>query len=143
MMTISVLPLQKKESRLVNTLHNQLQLHGLSFIMTLIDLSAQKKSIEEYLCQIQQGIESVQEPEVLKRVLSLLMQANSSLTSVSNAEVHAKEKFALAQKNETQLQFKKTSRNAGRKKDRQLRYYAMINFITICYLYLLLKVSSN
>jgi hypothetical protein len=82
----------------------------------LSELSAQKKSIEDYLHQIQQGIESVQEPKVLKQVFSLVMQATSVLKSASNPNnVHPftmKERFAPAKKNETQLQFKQTSGSA-------------------------------
>lgn len=104
--------------------------HTNCFITALIDLSAQKKSIEEYLHQIEQGIELVQEPEILKRVLSLVMQANSSLQSVSNSTIPGfivKERFAPAQKNETQLHFKKTSSSPGRRtKNKKLRYNSFI-----------------
>ena len=96
-------------------------------------MSAQRKSIEDYLHQVQQGIESVQEPNILRRVLSLVMQATSALKAVSNPDdVHSfivKERFAPAQKNETQLQFKRTSGNAGRKKENKtLRYYTLCGF---------------
>ena len=36
----------------------------------LADLSAPKRSIKDYLHQIQKGFQSVQKPEVLKQVLS-------------------------------------------------------------------------
>ena len=87
------------------------------FPFSLSDLCAQKKSIACYLHQVQHGIESAKEPEVLKRVLALVMQAASALKSVSDPiNVHpftVKERFAPAQNNETQLQFKISSGNEG------------------------------
>lgn len=85
----------------------------------------QKKSVQEYLHKVQKGVESVQDPEILKRVLSLVMQAASTLKSV-NKDVQpftVKERFSPAQKNEKQLIFKKTCGKAGRKrKPKKIRY---------------------
>lgn len=60
---------------------------------------------------------------MLDRILSLLMQADTSCsvlgseTNKSNIkDFEKKETFAPAQKNETQLRFKKTCGNPGRKK---------------------------
>ena len=87
---------------------------------TYTDLSRQKKSIEDYLHKVLEGIQSVQEPEVLKRVLNLIMQASSALQSYSNTQdpqpFIVKDAFALAQKNERQLRFQRTSNHVGRKK---------------------------
>ena len=109
MMISSVLHPPKNRSWPVHT-HNtaiccnhMVTLHALF----LSDLSAQNKSIEDYLHQIQQGIESVQEPEVLKQVLSLVTQATSALKSAGNPDnIHpftVKERFAPAQKNECNI----------------------------------------
>lgn len=57
---------------------------------------------------------------MLDRILSLLMQADTScrvLDSETNIkDFEKKDTFAPAQKNETQLRFKKTCGNPGRKK---------------------------
>ena len=104
-------------------------------MLAATDLSAQKNSVKEYLHQVQQGLESVQDPETLKRVLSLVMQAASSLKSVSNSDdvlpFTVKERFSPAQKNEKQLQFKKTCGKAGRKKkSKKIRYmYILQKFL--------------
>ena len=88
----------------------------------LLELCAQKKSIVQYLEEIWEAIQPVEESGVLEHVQSLLMQANTALKVASTTEAaYSKpftkvEAFAPAQKNETQLRFKQTTGNVGRKR---------------------------
>lgn len=129
-----VLLLPKDRSWLVY-IHTQdlSQLASHCFVVT-IDLSGQKRSIEEYLHQVQQGIQSVQDSEVLNRVLNLVMQASSALKSFNNPNdpqhpFIVKDRFPPAQKNERQLQFKRTCDIAGRKKTRRQLRYIIVNLV--------------
>ena len=71
---------------------------------------------------IRAGIDGVNDPNGLDRVVSLLVQASASIKAVvvpMNTKIQHFEKkdyFHPTQKNETQLKFKKTTLNPGRRK---------------------------
>ena len=113
-----------KKQRLAGKLyiHNVESVTCMCLFIWLLELCAQKKSIVQYLEEIREAIQPVEESGVLEHVQSLLMQANTALKVASKTEAaYSKpftkvEPFAPAQKNETQLRFKQTTGNAGRKR---------------------------
>ena len=84
------------------------------------DTAGRKKAILLYLDKIRSRIQEIDDQYILDRILSLMMQADTSsrvLESNSDTkEFEKKDTFAPAQKNEIQLRFKKTCGNPGRKK---------------------------
>ena len=100
--------------------HYIIELHKTISVAT--DIAGRKKAIQVYLDKIKNGIEKTNDQHILDRILSLLIQADTSyrvLESESETDIKEFEKkdtFAPAQKNEIQLRFKKTCGNPGRKK---------------------------
>ena len=92
----------------------------------LEDLIGRKKALEGYLQEIHSYSKATEDPHVLDRVLSLMMQAAAALKAVCipsacDQEVEldplpVKEKFAPAQKHEIQLRLWKTAKTPGRKR---------------------------
>ena len=76
-----------------------------------LDLTGRKRAVEGYLHDIRRHTEATDDPNVLDKVLSLIMQASAALnvvTAESEKEMkpfEIKERFAPAQKNEVQLRF--------------------------------------
>ena len=75
-------------------------------------------------------MENTNDVNLLDRIRSLLMQAASSskaCTIDDNTDsFKIKDQFAPTQKNEIQLQFKKTSANPGRKPKLTMRYNKLL-----------------
>ena len=75
-------------------------------------------------------MENTDDVNLLDRIRSLLMQAASSskacTTDFINESFKIKDQFAPTQKNETQLQFKKTSANPGRKPKPTMGYNKLL-----------------
>lgn len=99
-----------------------------------LDTAGKKREILHYIDEITSAVNNIEDANVLDRMLSLLMQAASS-SKVSTEETSQaftiKDKFAPAQKNETQLRFKKTCANPGRKaKTLTMRYVQYNNIIS-------------
>ena len=72
-----------------------------------------------YLDKIKNGIEKINDQHMLDQILSLLMQADTTcrvLDSETNIKDFGKGYLCASTKNETQLRFKKTCGNPGRKK---------------------------
>ena len=71
-------------------------------------------------------MENTNDVNLLDRIRTLLMQAASSSNACTTDDnTHSfkiKDQFAPTQKNETQLRFKKTSVNPGRKSKPTMRY---------------------
>lgn len=87
-----------------------------------IDVTGKKKAIHNLLDDIRDNIDCLDDPNILERVLALLTQASVGIKAAVPAPVDSlkefekKDYFAPTQKNETQLRFKKTSGNPGRKR---------------------------
>ncbi|XP_065902011.1 uncharacterized protein [Dysidea avara] len=83
------------------------------------DTAGKKREILHYVDEITFAVNNIEDTNVLDRMLSLLMQAASSSKVCTREETSQtftiKDKFAPAQKNETQLRFKKTCADPGRK----------------------------
>jgi len=89
----------------------------------------------------------MEDTNALDRMLSLLMQAASSskisTTDETGQVFTIKDKFAPAQKNETQLRFKKTCADPGRKaKARSMKYVQLIACVQLQYEIVLLQVPN-
>lgn len=71
-------------------------------------------AINQYLYKIKLGVDYINEPNTLDRILALLIKADASIT-VSDSNIQQKfekkDHFAPRQKNETQLLFTKTADN--------------------------------
>ena len=95
-------------------------------LFSYTEVLGRKKAINQYLQKIKLGMDYINEPNTLDRILALLIKANASITvSDSNAQqkFEKKDHFAPRQKNETQLRFTKTANNPGKKqKYMPLRY---------------------
>ena len=92
-----------------------------------LDTAGKKREILHYVDEITFAVNNIEDTNVLDRMLSLLMQAASSSKVCTREETSQtftiKDKFAPAQKNETQLRFKKTCADSGRKtKASTMRY---------------------
>ena len=92
-----------------------------TYIRIVTDIAGKKKAIQLYLDRIKNGVEEMHDQHMLDHILALLMQADASCKVLENRRANIKEFekkdiFAPAQKNETQLRFKKTCENPGRKK---------------------------
>ena len=69
--------------------------------------------------EIQSSIEDLEDADSLDRVLTLLVQANAAIQSSTPPNTQSferKDKFKARQRNETQLSFRRTTKNPGRKK---------------------------
>ena len=103
--------------------------------MAVTDIAGKKKAIQVYLDKIKNGIGSINDQHTLDRILSLLMQVDTSCRVINNdvniKDFEKKDTFAPAQKNETQLRFKKTCANPGRKKKNIPFRYVSFNSISI------------
>lgn len=69
--------------------------------------------------RIEACIDDENDPNVLDRILALLVQADAAIQTSATPQLKTfqkKDKFSPAQKNETQLRFKKTTGSPGRKK---------------------------
>lgn len=87
-------------------------------LFSYTEVSGRKKAINEYLQRIKLGIDCINEPNTLDRILALLIKADASITvpgSNIQQKFDKKDHFAPRQKNETQLSFAKTADNPGRK----------------------------
>lgn len=96
------------------------------FIAT--DLQKKRKTIKTYIDEILSQIDDVEDHEVLDRAHTLLMQTSTAIKVTGNLEktdlmnFTRQDKFPPAQKNEKQLQLKKTVGNPGRRKKPVIRY---------------------
>jgi len=110
------------------------------------DIAGKKKAIQLYLDRIKNGVEKIYDHHMLDHVLALLMQADASCKVLDDRnnnikEFERKDIFAPAQKNETQLRFKKTCGNPGRKKKHTpFRLSFLFDIWIIIYLLLMLSL---
>ena len=80
-----------------------------------------EKAIQLYLDRIKNVVEEMHDQHMLDHILAFLMQVDASCKVLENRRANIKEFekqniFAPAQRNKTQLWFKKTYENPGRKK---------------------------
>ena len=97
-------------------------------LIDITDITGRKRAIKHYIDEISSAVGSIDDVNTLDRILSLLMQATSSVKVLSSEdntmEFEIKDHFAPTQKNETQLQFKKTCADPGRKSKQHIMRYA-------------------
>ena len=79
-----------------------------------------KNAIKQYLEEIKNNTDDLDDPNALDRVLSLLTQASAGhkvklASSDGNLKFNKKDHFYPTQRNETQLKFCKTAGNPGRR----------------------------
>ena len=85
-------------------------------------IATKKKAVLSVLEDIKKGVDDLNDSNGLDRVLALLNQAFSSIKAeitpkdTDNLHFEKKDHFYPTQKNETQLKFKKTTTNPGRKR---------------------------
>ena len=88
-----------------------------------IAIKERVQTIHEHLAEITTLLNNVKDSGALDRTISLLSQASAVLRTVEETEASSQPisfktttYFAPAKKNETQLQFKRSTRKPGRKK---------------------------
>lgn len=100
--------------------------------MHTLDSLVKKKTIKAYIDEISSHIDNVEDPNVLDRALVLLTQTSTVIKASESPEYthlksfDKKDKFSPTQKNETQLHFKKTVGNSGRKKQTVIMRYSAV-----------------
>ena len=108
----------------------------LSYTCVLIDIMAKKKAALLVVDEIKKGIDGLNDPNGMDRVLALLSQASASIKAAmvpmdtQTQPFEKKDHFYPTQKNETQLKFRKTTTSPGRKKKHPFK---VLYIFAICF----------